>query len=100
MSVTRSVANCCLSFISHYIFPGGYLPSINELLNHITTQSRGTLIVENIENIGGHYARTLRLWREQFMGTFESKIRPALLRQHPDMTKEAVNVFKRKWEVS
>ncbi len=34
------------------------------------------------------------------MGTFESKIRPALLRQHPDMTKEAVNVFKRKWEVS
>lgn len=100
MLVTRFVANCCLSFISHYIFPGGYLPSINELLNHITTQSKGTLIVENIENIGGHYARTLRLWREQFMGTFESKIRPALLRQHPDMTKEAVNVFKRKWEVS
>ena len=34
------------------------------------------------------------------MGTFESKIRPALLRQHPDMTKDAVHVFKRKWEVS
>ncbi|OAA51070.1 methoxy mycolic acid synthase 1 [Beauveria brongniartii RCEF 3172] len=85
-------------FISHYIFPGGYLPSATELLNHITTQSKGTLIVENIENIGGHYARTLRLWREQFMGAFESKIRPALLKQHPDMTKEAVNVFKRKWE--
>ncbi|XWW95717.1 hypothetical protein V2A60_003684 [Cordyceps javanica] len=85
-------------FISHYIFPGGYLPSTAELLKHITTQSKGTLIVENVENIGGHYARTLRLWREQFMGTFESKIRPALLRQHPDMTKEAVNVFKRKWE--
>ncbi|ATY66282.1 methoxy mycolic acid synthase 1 [Cordyceps militaris] len=85
-------------FISHYIFPGGYLPSTTELLNHITTQSKGTLVTENIENIGGHYARTLRLWREQFMGTFESKIRPALLRQHPDMTKEAVHVFKRKWE--
>ncbi|KAM3555463.1 hypothetical protein MY1884_005584 [Beauveria asiatica] len=92
------VADRFPSFISHYIFPGGYLPSITELLNHITTQSKGTLIVENVENIGGHYARTLRLWREQFMGAFETKIRPALLKQHPDMTKEAVNVFKRKWE--
>ncbi|KAJ2967430.1 hypothetical protein NQ176_g9664 [Zarea fungicola] len=85
-------------FISHYIFPGGYLPSITELLNHITAQSKGTLIIENIENIGGHYPRTLRLWREQFMDTFEAKIRPALSKQHPEMTKDAVQVFKRKWE--
>lgn len=88
------------SFINHYIFPGGYLPSITQLLNHISQQSHGTLIVENIENIGGHYARTLRLWGEKFRESFNETIKPALLREHPDMTKEGVEVFRRKWEVS
>ncbi|GAB1316743.1 Tuberculostearic acid methyltransferase UfaA1 [Madurella fahalii] len=85
-------------FINHYIFPGGYLPSITQLLNHITIESKGTLIVERIENIGGHYARALRLWRERFLATFEDTIRPALRREHEDMGDEEVEVFRRKWE--
>ncbi|KAH7350076.1 cyclopropane-fatty-acyl-phospholipid synthase [Plectosphaerella cucumerina] len=85
-------------FINHYIFPGGYLPSITQLLNHITTESKGTLIVEKVENIGGHYAKTLRLWKESFLRNFDRKIRPALLREHPDMSEEGVDVFRRKWE--
>ncbi|SPQ25079.1 5bbc1424-c7c1-41e6-8606-bc8ce38587cb [Thermothielavioides terrestris] len=85
-------------FINHYIFPGGYLPSITQLLNHITTESKGTLIVEKVENIGGHYARTLRLWREQFLANFDERIRPALMKQHPGMGQEDVEVFRRKWE--
>ncbi|KAL1842134.1 hypothetical protein VTJ49DRAFT_6013 [Mycothermus thermophilus] len=85
-------------FINHYIFPGGYLPSVTELINHITTASRGTLVVENIENIGGHYARALRLWRERFLARFDDKIRPALFKGHPDMTTEEVEVFRRKWQ--
>jgi cyclopropane-fatty-acyl-phospholipid synthase len=89
-----------VSFINHYIFPGGYLPSITQLLNHITTESKGTLIVEKVENIGGHYAKTLRLWKESFLRNFDRKIRPALLREHPDMSEEGVDVFRRKWEVS
>lgn len=89
----------CCSFINHYIFPGGYLPSITQLLNHISEQSQGTLIVENVENIGGHYAKTLRLWKENFMESFDDKIRPALMREHPDMTPEGVEVFRKKWEV-
>jgi cyclopropane-fatty-acyl-phospholipid synthase len=92
-------ADNCYSFINRYIFPGGYLPSITQLLNHITAESKGTLIVEKVENIGGHYARTLRLWRERFLANFEDKIRPALEREHPDMTKDEVDVFRRKWEV-
>ncbi|KAJ4294745.1 hypothetical protein N0V88_004979 [Collariella sp. IMI 366227] len=68
------------------------------VINHITIQSRGTLMVEKIENIGAHYARTLRLWRERFLAKFESKIRPALMREHPDMTAKTVEVFRRKWE--
>ncbi|KAL7927347.1 Mycolic acid cyclopropane synthetase domain-containing protein [Trichoderma austrokoningii] len=85
-------------FINQYIFPGGYLPSITQILNHISRQSQGSLIIEKVENIGGHYSKTLRLWRESFLGKFEDTIRPALLREHPDMTKEAIQVFRRKWE--
>lgn len=89
-----------LSFINYYIFPGGYLPSTIQLLNHISEQSKGTLIVENVENIGGHYAKTLRLWKESFLENFDEKIRPALLTEHPEMSNEGVEVFRKKWEVS
>ncbi|KAI1322920.1 cyclopropane-fatty-acyl-phospholipid synthase [Xylariaceae sp. FL0255] len=85
-------------FINKHIFPGGYLPSITQLLNHITKESNGTLIVERVENIGGHYAKTLRLWKEKFMQNFESQIRPALKIEHPHMTEEEIAVFQRKWE--
>ncbi|KXH60143.1 cyclopropane-fatty-acyl-phospholipid synthase [Colletotrichum salicis] len=85
-------------FINHYIFPGGYLPSITQLLDHITKESKGTLIVEKVENIGGHYSKTLRLWKEDFLRNFDSKIRPALKREHDDMTEEEIDVFRRKWE--
>ncbi|KAI2619186.1 cyclopropane-fatty-acyl-phospholipid synthase [Hypoxylon sp. NC1633] len=85
-------------FINKHIFPGGYLPSITQLLDHISKQSRGTLIVERVENIGGHYAKTLRLWRENFMLKFESKIRPALKAEHPRMAQQEIDVFRRKWE--
>lgn len=98
-SLFEGSTDALASFINHYIFPGGYLPSITELLNHITQQSKGTLIVEKVENIGGHYAKALRLWKENFLGNFDTKIKPALLREHPEMSKEGVEVFRRKWEV-
>jgi cyclopropane-fatty-acyl-phospholipid synthase len=41
----------------------------------------------------------LRLWRERFLANFDDKIRPALVKEHPDMTKDEVDVFRRKWEV-
>ncbi|KAI1383654.1 cyclopropane-fatty-acyl-phospholipid synthase [Hypoxylon trugodes] len=85
-------------FINKHIFPGGYLPSITQLLNHISKESKGTLIVERVENIGGHYAKTLRLWKEKFMLNFKSKIRPALKAEHPRMTLQEIDVFRRKWE--
>ncbi|KAF4635936.1 hypothetical protein G7Y89_g2148 [Cudoniella acicularis] len=85
-------------FIRKYIFPGGHLPSITQLVDNITKGSEGTLIVERIENIGGHYAKTLRLWRENFMANFESRIRPALMAEHDGMGDKEVEVFRRKWE--
>jgi cyclopropane-fatty-acyl-phospholipid synthase len=86
-------------FIRKYIFPGGHLPSISQLVENISKGSEGTLVVERIENIGGHYAKTLRLWREEFMKNFESRIRPALMIEHDDMGEREIEVFRRKWEV-
>lgn len=76
------------------------MPAISQLINHISVESEGTLIVERVENIGGHYAKTLRLWRESFMSNFDAKIKPALIEKHGIMTDDAIAVFRRKWEVS
>jgi cyclopropane-fatty-acyl-phospholipid synthase len=85
-------------FIQKYIFPGGHLPSIALLVEKIAKGSKGTLVVEKIENIGGHYAKTLRLWKEEFSKNFESRIRPALKMEHVDMGAAEIEVFRRKWE--
>ena len=87
-------------FIRKYIFPGGHLPAVSQLVKSIETGSKGTLVVDNILNIGGHYAKTLRLWREKFEQNFEECISPALLNEHEGMKKADVELFKRKWQVS
>lgn len=86
-------------FIRKYIFPGGHLPSITQLMDKLNAGSAGTLIVERVENIGGHYAKTLRLWRQKFLQNFDSRVRPALIMEHKDMSEGEIEVFRRKWEV-
>lgn len=51
-------------WIQKHIFPGGHLPSLAALADAMTRRS--TFYVEHLENIGIHYARTLRQWRERF----------------------------------
>lgn len=87
-------------FIRKYIFPGGHLPTVSQLVGSIDRGSKGTLIVDSILNIGGHYGKTLRLWRESFDRNFDSKIRPALLKEHKGMAEKDVELFRRKWQVS
>lgn len=86
-------------FIRKYIFPGGHLPNTTQLLSSIEKGSEGSLVVERIENIGGHYAKTLRLWRDCFLREFEARIAVALREEHVGMGEREVEVFKRKWEV-
>ena len=50
-------------FIRKYIFPGGYIPAISEVLPAI---ERAGLVVTDIEVLWLHYAKTLRIWRERF----------------------------------
>lgn len=87
-------------FIRKYIFPGGHLPTVTQLVESIIKGSQGRLIVDEIENIGPHYSKTLRLWKEKFIKNFDAKIQPALLSEHSGMTESDAALFKRKWEVS
>jgi cyclopropane-fatty-acyl-phospholipid synthase len=87
-------------FIRKYIFPGGHLPTVTQLVESISKGSQGRLIVDEVENIGPHYSKTLRLWKEKFMMNFDARIRPALISEHSGMTESDAALFKRKWEVS
>jgi len=56
-------------FIQQFIFPGSCVPSLTAIMNSISAAT--DLRVENIENIGPHYARTLRSWLENFTAQHE-----------------------------
>jgi cyclopropane-fatty-acyl-phospholipid synthase len=58
-SAIRSV-----DFIQRYIFPGSNIPSNTALLASMTRASDLRLV--DLQDIGLHYATTLRLWRENF----------------------------------
>ncbi|KAF2703566.1 cyclopropane-fatty-acyl-phospholipid synthase [Pleomassaria siparia CBS 279.74] len=87
-------------FIRRYIFPGGHLPTVTQLVNSITNGSNGSLVVDAVENIGPHYAKALRLWREEFLTNWEGSIKPQLIREKKGegMDDEGAEVFKRKWD--
>ncbi|CAE7199775.1 hypothetical protein CFE70_007952 [Pyrenophora teres f. teres 0-1] len=87
-------------FIRRYIFPGGHLPAVSELVAAIQTATGGTLVVDGIENIGPHYAKALRLWREEFLEKWTDVIKPQLIKEKAGegMDDEGAEVFKRKWD--
>ncbi|MGV1801805.1 class I SAM-dependent methyltransferase [Agrobacterium vitis] len=51
-------------FFEKYIFPGGYIPSLAEVLPAI---EKSGLLVADCEILPMHYAHTLRHWRNRFM---------------------------------
>jgi cyclopropane-fatty-acyl-phospholipid synthase len=51
-----------VDFIQRYIFPGSNIPSNTAILNSITKTTDMRLF--DCEDIGPHYATTLRKWRE------------------------------------
>jgi cyclopropane-fatty-acyl-phospholipid synthase len=50
-------------WIAKYIFPGGYIPALSEVLPAV---ERAGLIVADVETLRLHYAETLRHWRHRF----------------------------------
>jgi cyclopropane-fatty-acyl-phospholipid synthase len=51
-------------WIAKYIFPGGYIPALSEVLPAI---ERAGLLVTDIEILRLHYAETLKHWRDRFL---------------------------------
>ncbi len=51
-------------WMDKYIFPGGQLPALSEIVPAI---ERAGLIVTDVECLRLHYAETLRAWRKNFM---------------------------------
>ena len=59
-------------WITKYIFPGGYIPALSEVMPAI---EKAGLLVCDIEILRLHYAETLKAWRERFMARREEAVR-------------------------
>jgi len=59
-------------WIVKYIFPGGYIPALSEVLPAI---ERSGLLVCDIEILRLHYAETLKAWRERFLTLRKEAVR-------------------------
>lgn len=53
-----------LDWIRKHIFPGGHLPSLQIISRILTDYTQ--LTIDNVENIGPHYALTLAAWHQRF----------------------------------
>ncbi len=71
-------------FIQKYIFPGGFLPSINFMEKLI---KKNNLKLEKLNTYSDDYARTLSTWRKNFLGVWD-KLSPLGFDDY----------FKRMWE--
>ena len=67
-------------FIRKYVFPGGWIPSLADM---IVAMEQAGLEVVDIENLRRHYALTLDVWAERFDRNWERihALDPAALRR-------------------
>jgi len=56
-------------WIERYVFPGCLIPSLTALTRAMTASSR--LMVHEVDEIGAHYAETLRRWRASFLAQLD-----------------------------
>jgi len=70
-------------WINKYIFPGGYIPALSEVLPAV---ERAGFLVTDIEILRLHYAETLKQWRERFLA------------HRDDLPKSYDERFVRMWE--
>ncbi|PHY19391.1 cyclopropane-fatty-acyl-phospholipid synthase family protein [Caulobacter sp. BP25] len=70
------------AFTQKYIFPGGYIPGLSEI---VTAIERAGLWITDIEILRLHYAETCRIWRERFLAD-------------PDIPQMFDERFRRMWE--
>jgi cyclopropane-fatty-acyl-phospholipid synthase len=59
-------------FMQKYIFPGGYLPALSEI---VTASEKERLIMSDCEALRLHYVYTLRAWYETFKANHDEIVR-------------------------
>ena len=59
-------------WIRKYIFPGGYIPALSEVMPAI---EKAGLLICDMEILRLHYAETLKAWRDRFMARREEAVR-------------------------
>lgn len=80
-------------FIQKYIFPGGCLPSIAVISQQMAENT--DMVIEQVDDIGLHYARTLHDWDQRFI-----KHWPQLEQQQSDSTKPQYDPSQREYNQS
>lgn len=58
-----------VDYIQRFVFPGSFIPSVEAISRSLTRVT--DLKIFHLEDIGPHYARTLREWRLNFFGNLE-----------------------------
>ena len=58
-----------VDFIKKFIFPGGFLPSVTAMTQAISAHT--DMKVFHLQDIGPHYARTLKDWRQRFLAKLD-----------------------------
>ena len=59
-----------VDFIQRFVFPGGFLPSVSAMTGSLARSSDLQLL--HLQDIGMHYAATLRAWRERFFHNIDA----------------------------
>jgi cyclopropane-fatty-acyl-phospholipid synthase len=59
------------AWIQRYIFPGGYIPAISEVIPAV---EKSRLLIADMEILRLHYAKTLQAWRECFLAHREQVV--------------------------
>lgn len=59
-----------VDFIKKYIFPGSFMPCVGAIADSVKRMTDMKIV--HLEDIGEHYARTLRIWRQRFVERLDS----------------------------
>lgn len=82
--ITRQQGGAYNGWINKYIFPGGYVPGLNENVQHIIDAG---MQLDDIEMLRRHYQKTLEIWDANFKKVM------------PQVTAEKGERFVRMWDL-
>ncbi|NRN88509.1 SAM-dependent methyltransferase [Lactobacillus helveticus] len=82
--ITRQQGGATNAWINKYIFPGGYIPGLVEIISRI---EEAHLQISDVEMLRRHYQRTLEIWDKNFNNA------------RPEIKKKMGERFCRMWDM-